>query len=287
MVSSSSSDFVYDNPIIDELFACIRTLQAQVVQLQKDVEYLKIYGGSGGIAPDTEEESLFLLEDGGLFQLENGSGYLRFESKDTSSLTLEDGSDLLLENGAKSCIIMGELDTETLLGKMVYNIKKHPERIKKMIATETAGAVSVICSDKTGTLTQNKMTVVESFTEDEVVLASAMALSSDAELNEDGTVTGEPTEAALVYYALSRDLNKNDLKVKYPRVAEVPFDSNRMLSFIPHLLEIVFVKSAPMHIFNLGLYPLMLLISSGMGNGAQPPMLYPACSEISQPLSFK
>lgn len=101
----------YDNPVVDEIFACIRTLQDQVKKLQEDVEYLKLYGGSGGIdrpdeEPDIEEtvDIVFALEDGGLFLLEDG-GFLIFEESITvevnkdSTLALEDGSLFLLEDG--------------------------------------------------------------------------------------------------------------------------------------------------------------------------------------------
>ena len=104
-------EVTYDNPIIDEMFACIRTLQDQVKKLQEDVEYLKLYGGGGGSGdlpdiPDIEEnvDVVFALEDGGLFLLEDG-GFLILEESVTidkteeSTLALEDGSLFLLEDG--------------------------------------------------------------------------------------------------------------------------------------------------------------------------------------------
>ena len=106
------TEITYENPVIDEIFASIQSLQEQVKQLQKDVEYLKIYGGGGSgelpeVPDDNEDEVvdvIFSLEDGGLFLLEDG-GYLILEEskvieKDTpSSLSLEDGSLFLLEDG--------------------------------------------------------------------------------------------------------------------------------------------------------------------------------------------
>lgn len=83
---------------------------------------------------------------------------------------------------------------------------------------ETLGCAEIICSDKTGTLTQNKMTVVDSFGENEKKIATAMALCSDAELSEDGSVTGEPTEAALVAWAAKLGLPKPELKGTLPRI---------------------------------------------------------------------
>lgn len=102
------NEIKYDNPIVDELFASIRTLQEQVKKLQEDVEYLKLYGGGGSGGgndkPDDgtnlsslslEDGGLFLLEDGGLLILENA-----IETITESILLLENGAQFLLENGA-------------------------------------------------------------------------------------------------------------------------------------------------------------------------------------------
>ena len=100
----------------------------------------------------------------------------------------------------------------------------------------------------TGTLTQNKMTVVDYFGENEAQLASAMALCCDAELDTDGNVTGEPTEAALVAWADKLGLKKYDLKKQYPRSGEAPFDSGRKMMSTVHTSEdgiIQYTKGAP------------------------------------------
>ncbi len=131
----------------------------------------------------------------------------------------------------------------------VTKMSKRKAVIRKLTAVETLGCAQVICSDKTGTLTQNKMTVVKSYSVDESLLARGMALASDAEYDlEKGTAIGEPTECALVNFAFQSGYDKNELKEKYPRVAEVPFDSGRKMMTTVHAAGkefLQFTKGAP------------------------------------------
>ena len=245
------------NTEIGKIAGLLESAEAKATPLQRKLE---VFSKKLGIA------ILFLCI--GIFAIQ--AGRLWF-SNDTVDMTVGILNALMFAVAVAVAAIPEALSSivTIVLSVGTNKMAKQHAIIRKLPAVETLGSTSVICTDKTGTLTQNRMTVVDYYlpsgtkeqfpsdpsiwSDSERALIHIAVLCNDSHINEEGKELGDPTEVALITFSNKNNKNYNEIRDRFPREAEIPFDSDRKLMTTIHSFnqqKAMLVKGGPDVMFN-------------------------------------
>ncbi len=242
---------------IGKIAELLETAEAKLTPLQRKLED---FSKKLGIA--------ILILSVGIFALQAGRGFFGGGVDDVQMYIL----DAFMFAVAVAVAAIPEALSSIVTIVMAVGTNKMAKQhaiIRKLPAVETLGSTSVICTDKTGTLTQNKMTVVDYFlpsgkkevfpstpstwADDEGLLIKTAVLCNDSHINEEGMELGDPTEVALIAFSNKSNQPYQELRNEYPRLAELPFDSERKLMSTMHMFngeKVMLTKGGPDVVFS-------------------------------------